>query len=228
MKTIVILLCLGIFSLLVACKAEEALEPTPAAGPSIAEVLAEQLTATSTIEATIVPSQTPQPTDTSVAPTPTEITQQSAETAAAIEVPVENITLRVLPDSVSLRRGPGTIYQPIGYLFAEDEVIVLARDAKSTWYNVLAADDMNGWVAASVTELLGEEALFDSIEIAATIPVPPTLTPTPTSTSTPTPLPLPTPRRSSGGGGKSSGGDGNGYPPPDDPPPPRPTENSYP
>jgi hypothetical protein len=33
-----------------------------------------------------------------------------------------------------------------------DEVSVLARDKTCTWYNVIAEDDVNGWVAASGTE----------------------------------------------------------------------------
>jgi len=104
---------------------------------------------------------------------------------------------------------------------------VLARDRTGTWYNVVTEDDVNGWVAGSVTELLSDEVALDSIEIAATIPVPPTFTPTLTATptSTVTPTPLPPPRRSSGDDDddddSSSGGDED-----DDPPPP--TEIAYP
>ena len=205
---------------------EVALEPTPTTGPSQAGILIEEMASTST-------SVAPTPTDITLVATeqPTKIAKPSLQTDEPTDVPVDKVTLRVLPQSINLRRGPGVIYRVIGYLFEGDEVSVLARDRTSTWYIVLTQDNVNGWVAASVTEFLSDEVALDSIEIAATIPVPPTFTPT----ATPTPTRAPTPLPSSGGGGsrrktpKPLPSPDEPYPPPpstDEPP--TPTENPYP
>lgn len=245
-KSVVMLFSLVMFGLLVACTAEVASEPTATTGPSLASVLSEEPAATtSTVESTITPSPTPEPSSTRVLPTATDISevateqptktkQQAQPTDAATEaptnIPVENVTLRILPQSINLRRGPGVIYRVIGYLFEGDKVAVLARDRTGTWYNVLTQDDVNGWVAASVTEFLSDKVVIDSIEIAATIPVPPTFTPTATPTLTPTSTPVP----SSGGGGsrrktpKPPTSTDEPYPPPSTDEPPPPTENPYP
>ena len=214
-------------------------------------MLSTKLPATPTSEPVDTPSLTPEPTSTIAIQTPTSavMTPVPTETASAEEtittdpeqpqpaatntdVSPKKATLRVLEKSVNLRHGPGTIYKVVGYLFADEEAVIIARNQDGTWYNVLTSD-AQGWVAASVTELLDTETSLESIEVAATIPVPPTFTPTVTPTYTPMPTPIP-PR--SGGGGGGSGGSGGGgdkpnpdpYPPPTDDPGPKPTENPYP
>jgi hypothetical protein len=69
-----------------------------------------------------------------------------------------------------------------------------------------------GWLSEIVVEVLDQAAL-QNVEVAATIPVAPTLTPV-QPTFTPIPLPTLVPTAVTGGGGGGGGGNGGGDPPP--------------
>jgi hypothetical protein len=88
----------------------------------------------------------------------------------------------VSSDTANVRSGPGTNYPSIGVLQQGDTVLVIATDADGAWYNILLTDGTTGWLAASVSEPVDQEAM-GVLAVAATIPPPP---PTPTP-FTPTP-----------------------------------------
>ena len=178
--------------------------PLPAVVPANMAVPSRTPTATSQPTATASPSPVP-PTTTPEAP-------------SATPPP----TFRVDVSSANLRLGPGTNYEVSGYVLRGQEVIVLARnDGDFVWYNVLTNDGRLGWLAADIGAPTGPDGLA-GVELAATIPVPPTSTPTPTPTSTPTSTPTATPGSAAGssGGAGSASGNGGGSPPPATPTPP--------
>lgn len=128
-----------------------------------------------------------QPTNTST-PIPTR-----RATATPTLLPQVNVSV----SSANLRSGPGTNYSPVGVVNGDDLLILLARTADDAWFIVQLADGSIGWLAASVIED-SDLAVLKQVEVAATIPSPPTATaapvtliPTatllPTLTSTPVP-----------------------------------------
>ena len=119
-------------------------------------------------------------------------TEQTVNTNAATTAP----QVRVLV-SANVRSGPGTNYPVITALSAGSEVEVIAKDkaasnATKGWRLIKISDNKFGWMAASVTEYV-DPAKEPNVQVAATIPAPPTPTPTATPTETPTETPTPTP-----------------------------------
>jgi hypothetical protein len=148
---------------------------------------------TATIEPTITKTATVLPSET---PTST---------------PTPEAAFRVQSDSANVRLGPGIVYDPIGYVYRNEELEIIGRSrGKYIWLNVLTESGQSGWVAADVGELIWPQELA-TIETAATIPPPPTSTYTPTPTETPLP-PTPTPPTGSGSGGGNGGSSGNDKP----------------
>ena len=137
--------------------------------------------ATATVPVTIVAAITPSPTAT---PRPTD-TPGPMPTTTATSVP----TLTSAPDvqgvattGVNLRSGPGTQYDRIGGLAADDLVEIRARTSNGEWYQVKLPSGSTAWVAAAY---IATQA--DASEI-------PTAIPTARPTSTPTDVPAqPTP-----------------------------------
>lgn len=152
-----------------------------------------------------VPSKTAtiEPTITETAPVLPSETPTSTPTPEA--------AFLVQSDSANVRLGPGIVYDPIGYVYKNEELAIIGRSyGKYIWLNVLTESGHNGWVAADVGELIWPQELT-TIETAATIPPPPTATYTPTPTETPLP-PTPTPPTGSGSGGGNGGSSGNDKP----------------
>jgi uncharacterized protein YraI len=109
-------------------------------------------------------------------------------------------SVRITVSSASLRGGPGTEYSVIGYVLAEEEVQVIGRSTDGElWYNVISADGVPGWIAASVGQVSGETSP-EQIPPAATIPAPP-------PTVEPTPAELPTGTPDDGGDDGGHGGE---------------------
>lgn len=154
------------------------LTPTPsptrqAATSTSASLAVQDGSSTSTPTVQIIFTNTPEPT-----PTPAPY------------------ALVITFESVNLRDGPGTVYGTVGILYRDDTVVVLARDTRDTWYNVVTEDGVLGWIAKSVTTPL-DAAQTAVIPLAATIPAPPTATHTPIvrPTATPSATPPPPPTR---------------------------------
>ncbi len=147
-------------------------------------------TATNTPIPTATATQTPIPTATATL----EATATRTRIATKTPVPVATVVaqVRVTLSSVYVRKGPGTVYDVVGYLSLDDVVTVLAQSSDSLWFNVELADGRRGWLAVEVCDLV-DEAMASGITTALTIPARPTNTATPTFTPTPTPAPTNTP-----------------------------------
>ena len=163
------------------------------------------------------PTQEPSPEpeiiveDTEVPPTPTD---EPTETPAP-ETPL----VRVSVSSANLRGGPGVLYRVLKPVFENDQMELVAKNRDASWFLVLLEDGTLGWLSSTVVAFVND-AGPDKVEVAATIPVAPTLTPVPpTNTPLPRPtLPPPPPTEPSGGGSGGGGGgggdDGGSKPPP--------------
>lgn len=87
----------------------------------------------------------------------------------------------VIVESLNLRSGPGTVYDPpIGVLHKGDILDVLGRIISNDWIQVLPANpDVVGWVRATP----------DLVQINVDLNTIPTIQPPPTPTATPWPTP---------------------------------------
>ena len=164
---------------------------------------------------TTAPSDTPSPTaDPTDTPTPTATaTELPSATPTQVE-PTPLPSVRVVLNSVYLRRGPGVNYPQVGTLMEGDEVVALARfgDGDGAWFEVSNGDGPIGWLSAAVVQLV-EGTTTDSVPTAASIPSTPTSTTTPTSTPSPIPTATGTPLPDNGGGGGSGNPPGATQPP---------------
>ena len=153
-----------------------------------------------------VPSETPllepSPTTTATA------TPAATETPAPTETPKP--AFRVLTNSANVRVGPGTVYDPIAFVYQGERLEIIGRsNGEFIWLNILTENGVPGWVAVDVGELDWPADLLE-IEIAATIPPPPTPTMTPTPTWTPVPPTAVPPSASGSDGGVGGGNNGGG------------------
>lgn len=89
--------------------------------------------------------------------------------------------LRVSINSAFVRSGPGEIYPVIDSVPGGSTVTVLAHVNNGSWFNIRLGPGRNGWIGASVTEVVGDWEL-DEIAAAETVPPPP---PTPQSNCDP-------------------------------------------
>jgi serine/threonine-protein kinase len=169
---------------------------TPAAATIIVEITREVTVpapaATSTA-ATSAETAAP-PTSTDAPPTATEAATTPSSPAPPVDGPP---TARVV-SSVLTRDGPGTVFAISGSLARDDVVPVLARDGGRDWYLVETPNGEAVWVSAGfIVEVSGT---LESVELAATIPAPPTATAAPVApTTAPPPPPGVTPTDSGGG-----------------------------
>lgn len=138
-----------------ACNQDEP-EPTPTE---------ESETPTATAENT-GPTRTPSPTR------PTTITPTLRATASASEI--SDSQVKPISNAIFIRSGPGEEYERIALLYEDETAEVLGTNQFGSWYEIRTDDGQEGWVGASVVELLGEQ-------IAAT----PTPTPRPQITADP-------------------------------------------
>jgi serine/threonine-protein kinase len=168
---------------------------------------------TATASSTSTLTREAQPTSTPSEQTPTAVPPTSTQI-----IPTPWPEYRISAGSASLRHGPGTRFDVVGYLLENETVTIIGRNRnRNIWYVVRTADGRTGWISASVGEPVGKTNLEDIAE-AATIPAPP---PTPTPTPTETPIPTETPTSSDTGG--NSGGSGGGGNDQDDKPKPKST-----
>ena len=153
---------------------------------------------------TISPTATEKPPSTNAAatslPTVTTIGMQTLQPSTTF---TRQPTVTMEPEvevnigSANVRSGPGTNYDTITMVGEGSRFVVIAKNSSGDWYNVLLDDGTLAWIAASVVD---EVSSLVRVEVAQTIPAPPTVVATspllPTNTSTPLPTntlaPLPT------------------------------------
>jgi SH3-like domain-containing protein len=188
-------------------------EATATPGPSLANILSEQLNQTPTSKPAEVITVVVTATNTLASPTTAQegspvtedVTPTITATATVTELPLpptatateegvftqtpNTIKLRPTVPTINIRRGPSVAFAIVGYLSGDAEAQILARDTTGTWFNILTENGLRGWVSASVTEIVSGE--LNQIEVAATIPATPTPTRTPTPMRTSIPLPPP-------------------------------------
>lgn len=123
--------------------------------------------ATNTETTAALPSETPVPTLTLVAPTVNPFLVQATT-------------------NVFMRSGPGTDFSIRGSLTSGQQVEVIARDSGEDWYLVKLGNGEFVWVSSTYLTSPG-----GGVPVAATIPASPT--PTPSDTATPTSTPTSTP-----------------------------------
>lgn len=114
-----------------------------------------------------------------------------------ISVPDPNLAsgtpqLRVNVSSANVRNGPGTNYRPISTLLRDSVVTVIAKNQNGSWFLIEFSGGSRGWIADSVTDPVVATDMV-SVQVAVTIPAPPTFTPTATATKTAVPTNTPTP-----------------------------------
>lgn len=179
----------------------------------------------------VPPAETATPTEFPSATWTATATEQATLTAtpSATKTPLPPTAtleprVRVLLNSVFLRRGPGTNYGQLDTLAQGEEVSVTARfgEGDTGWFEVRTAEGVVGWLSASVVQLVGELALL-SVPTASAIPPTPTPTATPTATATPVIIATETP---AGAGGNDGGG--SVQPPAPTQPPQEPTRTPPP
>ena len=85
--------------------------------------------------------------------------------------------------NANVRKGPGTNYPVVSSLSKDSVVNVVAKTQNDTWYIVELPGGSKGWIANSVTDPVNA-ADMAKVQVAATIPAPPTSTPTATATAT--------------------------------------------
>ena len=94
--------------------------------------------------------------------------------------------------SISVRNGPGIDgYEVIDYLYADEEVTVVARTPNGVWYLIELENGQRGWINATLLKRAGDNNI--EVPLAATIPPTPILTNTPKPTAT-TPVMIVTPQ----------------------------------
>lgn len=138
------------------------------------------------------------------------VTPSPSSTPTSAPTAVPEPLFRVLASSANLRFGPGTNFDPIGYVYQADELEIIGRSTGDyIWLNVQTADGRLGWVAADVGELIGPGGLA-GVQIAATLPPFPTARYTAVAAETPIePSPLPS-LAATNGSVNGSGNDGKG------------------
>lgn len=157
---------------LVACSSNQATENEQAANSVEPEQLAQVETATS-----VPPTSTPEPTATvmraaanglrasSQSVVVRQLANDDAKDGDIVEIASDQ-PIRITVASANLRSGPGLAYETIGVVLFDDAFRALAQDELGLWYKVQLADGTQGWVAASVTEEISEEALAEVSDTA--------------------------------------------------------------
>ncbi len=137
--------------------------------------------------ATYTPTHTPTPEFT---PTPT-ITPTPEFTPTPTPLP---FSVAVATGTTNLRKGPGTAYGRVGQMAAGEELKIIGKNEKGTWWQLEGQDGSPVWIIGSRVNANGP---LDTIAVATDIPEPPKVVAAP---------------QSSGGGGTPPAGAGTfGY-----------------
>ena len=110
-------------------------------------------------------------------PTAKDIPATHTPTASPTIVPTETPTpepYAIAVGATNLRSGPGTIYDSVGTLGANEERRIIGRNGNGAWWQLEGEGGAPAWIIANRVQTRGD---VDSIPVAQSIP--PTLTPTP-------------------------------------------------
>lgn len=151
-----------ILLLLVAACSQEEPEATPAE-----ENATPSATATAENE---TPAASPSPTERTTTTPTLRATSPSTETAAQLK-PISN--------AIFIRSGPGEQFENIGLLYEDETAAVLSVDDFAAWFEIRTDDGQEGWVAASVTELVEGQI---AVATATPAPISPKITADPETT----------------------------------------------
>ena len=159
-------------------------------------------------------TDTPSPSAT-YTPAPTN-TATNMPTSTVTKTPTATMTptpaVKVILNTIFVRKGPNRIYDDIGTLTKDDTVTVLGHNGNESnlWYKIYSEEKVfrngsrEGWISNDVIERVNPE----SITAVPTLqtPIPPTLTPVPTATIAPIATATqPNNNEESGGSGGSGG-----------------------
>jgi uncharacterized protein YgiM (DUF1202 family) len=104
-------------------------------------------------------------------PSPTTTRPTTTPTLRATVPPTESAVARVKPisNAIFVRSGPGDGFDTIALLQEDETAEVVGTDEFGDWYEIRTEDGEEGWVAASVVELIGGQIV---VEAAAATPTP--------------------------------------------------------
>lgn len=131
---------------------------------------------------TLVPTNTPAPTVTSIpSSTVPAATRSQSATSTPNPLVVSNFQSSenkqpagsVVVSSANVRTGPGTNYEVVDTVLKDTIFLVLASNDNQSWYLVDLGNNESAWIASSVIQIANGA---ETIPIALTIPAPP-LTP---------------------------------------------------
>lgn len=122
---------------------------------------------------TALPTESIQPSATSIPPTatftatlpPPTATVEPSPTVVSTETPhpIATMSAEVGVENLNLRAGPSTIYAILASYPEGTEVQVVARVPGNEWVRVQMPDDVTGWMAAELLDL-GEEVAYLPLE----------------------------------------------------------------
>jgi uncharacterized protein YraI len=139
-------------------------KPLPATTQPLAIVPA----LTDTPRPAISESPTATPTDTPESPLALPPTMEPTTSA----MPTVAVPLVYVEKDANLRSGPGTTYEVIGALSAEQMFEIIGRNSDTSWWQIIV-NDKPGWVSADLVTTINTEQGIEVVE------APPALIPTP-------------------------------------------------
>ena len=150
--------------------------PTPALAPT------DTATATATQSSGAPATETPTPVGPVIEPTATSPAPPTATLAPGAAA------CSVTAGALNFRAGPGAGYGILRALGRGEPLTPIARDASTTWIQVVTSQNQAGWVHSGFISC--QNVPLSSLPIVAGPPLPPTFTPAPTSTPVSTPTPV--------------------------------------
>ncbi len=125
----------------------------------------------------------------STTPVPTATPLPGTATATPTPASLGNISGVVNTGALNIRSGPGVQYNVIAAVYFGDVVILLGRNADSTWLFIQTAANVRGWVNARYITPNASISLLPVVDSSVSTPVPGVPTSTPVGpTMTPTPV----------------------------------------
>ena len=149
---------LGVFSLMLSLSLACGGEGEVASDPS--EVEADPATATIPVTAIEVAAPTEEPTTAQIVPTNPPVVEEVTQAPTPLPIPTLRPTLRkilhirVIPSSVNVREEPAIDEVVLGFLYEGDMRPILDESADGFWIRVELASGKEGWVAASVVDVV--------------------------------------------------------------------------
>lgn len=130
------------------------ISPTPS--PTVTDTPTNTYTPTATLTATDTPTATNTPTATDT-PTPTatpSATERASSTSTPSATPLP-LALVVGSQNINLRREPSTSAEVVTLVAPNTPVSVIGEDTTGEWLNVRLVDGTEGWISASLLDVIG-------------------------------------------------------------------------